>query len=159
MYCALLLFAAAKVVAYSDLWTILCWLALALVLLAKAMLEERGLRARFPGYSGYAKRVRRFIPGLFQLLRKPEAGAMNRACAPRWRAIGGVWRIGTNGARMVLPASVPGANSSTAFPAGKNAFNLIIRARHEADNFFRNRLNILPGVKQRKGFSARPRYK
>jgi protein-S-isoprenylcysteine O-methyltransferase Ste14 len=43
----------------------LCWLALALVLVAKAMLEERGLRALHAGYAEYAKRVRRFIPGLF----------------------------------------------------------------------------------------------
>jgi protein-S-isoprenylcysteine O-methyltransferase Ste14 len=65
MYSALLLFAAAEVVAYDDPWKILCWLALALVLLAKSVLEERGLRARFPGYTAYAKRVRRFIPGVF----------------------------------------------------------------------------------------------
>lgn len=65
MYCAVLLFAAAAVVAYADPWKILCWLALALVLLAKAMLEERGLRAQFPGYAQYAARVRRFIPRLF----------------------------------------------------------------------------------------------
>ena len=65
MYSALLLFAAAEVVAYADIWKIACWLALALVLVAKAMLEERGLRARHAGYAEYAKRVRRFIPGLF----------------------------------------------------------------------------------------------
>lgn len=65
MYSALLLFAAAEVVAYADPWKIACWIILALVLLAKALLEERGLRAAFPGYAAYAKRVRRFIPGLF----------------------------------------------------------------------------------------------
>lgn len=65
MYTAVLLFAAAEVLAYADLWKILCWLALALVLLAKAILEERGLREQHAGYAGYAKRVRRFIPGLF----------------------------------------------------------------------------------------------
>ena len=65
MYTALLLFAAAEVLAYRDLWKIACWIALALVLLAKAMLEERGLRALFPGYAAYARRVRRFIPGVF----------------------------------------------------------------------------------------------
>ena len=65
MYSALLLFAAAEVVAYGDPWKIACWLALALVLLAKTMLEERGLRARYPGYAEYARRVRRFIPGVF----------------------------------------------------------------------------------------------
>ena len=65
MYSAVLLFAAAEVVAYSDVWKISCWVALAAVLLAKSMLEERGLRALFPEYAAYAKRVRRFIPGVF----------------------------------------------------------------------------------------------
>ncbi|MHB8668237.1 MAG: methyltransferase family protein [Burkholderiales bacterium] len=65
MYSAVLLFAAAEVVAYRDLWKIACWIALALVLVAKAILEERGLRALFPDYAAYAKRVRRFIPGIF----------------------------------------------------------------------------------------------
>jgi protein-S-isoprenylcysteine O-methyltransferase Ste14 len=65
MYSAVLLFAAAEVVAYGDLWKIACWFILALVLLAKALLEERGLRAQFPGYAEYARRVRRFIPGVF----------------------------------------------------------------------------------------------
>lgn len=65
MYSAVLLFAAAEVVAYSDPWKIVCWFVLALVLLAKALLEERYLSALFPGYRAYAKRVRRFIPGVF----------------------------------------------------------------------------------------------
>lgn len=65
MYSALLLFAAAEVLAYADMRKIACWIALALVLLAKVLLEERGLRALFPGYAEYARRVRRFIPGVF----------------------------------------------------------------------------------------------
>lgn len=65
MYSALLLFAAAAVLVYGDAWKIVCWLALALVLLAKAVLEERALRAHYPGYAEYAQRVRRFIPGFF----------------------------------------------------------------------------------------------
>jgi protein-S-isoprenylcysteine O-methyltransferase Ste14 len=65
MYSALLLFAAAELVAYADPWKIACWLALALVLVAKAMLEEHGLRARHSGYAEYAQQVRRFIPGVF----------------------------------------------------------------------------------------------
>ena len=65
MYSAVLLFAAAAVLVYGDPWKIVCWIALALVLLGKTMLEERGLRALFPGYAEYAQRVRRFIPGLF----------------------------------------------------------------------------------------------
>ena len=65
MYAAVLLFAAAETVAYADAWKIIASLALALVLAAKAVLEERGLREQFPGYADYAKRVRRIIPGLF----------------------------------------------------------------------------------------------
>jgi protein-S-isoprenylcysteine O-methyltransferase Ste14 len=65
MYSALLLFAAAEVVAYRDIWKIACWIALALVLLGKVLLEERFLRACFPDYAEYARRVRRFIPGVF----------------------------------------------------------------------------------------------
>jgi protein-S-isoprenylcysteine O-methyltransferase Ste14 len=65
MYSAVLLFAAAEVIAYADMWKIAAWLALALVLLAKALLEERALRVLFPGYAAYARRVRRFIPGVF----------------------------------------------------------------------------------------------
>ncbi len=61
----MLLFAAAAVLVYADPWKIVCWIALALVLLAKVMLEERYLRATFPGYAEYARRVRRFIPGVF----------------------------------------------------------------------------------------------
>ncbi|GGM21136.1 methyltransferase family protein [Deinococcus aerophilus] len=35
------------------------------LLQAKAQYEERALRARFPQYAGYARRVRRFFPGLY----------------------------------------------------------------------------------------------
>jgi len=65
MYSALLLFAAAELLAYRDPWKIACWIALALVLLAKVLLEERYLRALFPDYAAYERRVRRFIPGVF----------------------------------------------------------------------------------------------
>ena len=65
MYSAVLLFAAAEVVAYRDVWKIACWFILALVLLVKVLLEERALRALFPAYAAYARRVRRFIPGVF----------------------------------------------------------------------------------------------
>lgn len=65
MYTAVLLFGAAATVAYADAWKIAAWLALALVLLAKAILEERGLRSQFSGYERYSANVRRFIPFLF----------------------------------------------------------------------------------------------
>jgi len=62
MYSAVLLFGAAEVIAYADGWKVAAWIALALVLLAKAVLEERGLRTQFAGYAAYAARVRRFVP-------------------------------------------------------------------------------------------------
>jgi len=65
MYSAVLLFASAELVAYRDPWKVLCWIALALVLLGKALLEERGLREQHADYAEYARRVRRFIPGVF----------------------------------------------------------------------------------------------
>jgi protein-S-isoprenylcysteine O-methyltransferase Ste14 len=36
-----------------------------IVLDGKARFEERRMRERFPGYEEYARRVRRFIPGLY----------------------------------------------------------------------------------------------
>ncbi len=65
MYCAVLLFALAAVCVYADALKVAAWFALALVLVGKALLEERGLAAKFDGYAEYTKRVRRFIPGLF----------------------------------------------------------------------------------------------
>lgn len=41
------------------------WLALCLVLNAKAAMEERLLCAAWPAYSGYMRRTRRFVPGLW----------------------------------------------------------------------------------------------
>jgi protein-S-isoprenylcysteine O-methyltransferase Ste14 len=40
-------------------------LALAVFFDRKAAGEERRLRARFPSYAGYARRVRRFLPGIY----------------------------------------------------------------------------------------------
>jgi protein-S-isoprenylcysteine O-methyltransferase Ste14 len=65
MYSAVLLFAAAEGLAYGDAWKLTAWLLLAIVLLAKAVLEERGLDRQFPGYAAYAARVKRLIPGVF----------------------------------------------------------------------------------------------
>ncbi len=65
MYSALLLFAAAEVIAYADALKLAAWLALALVLLCKSVLEERGLAVQFAHYPAYAARVRRLIPWVF----------------------------------------------------------------------------------------------
>jgi protein-S-isoprenylcysteine O-methyltransferase Ste14 len=65
MYGALLLFAAAEVIACDDTWKVAGWCALAVVLYAKSVVEERGLREKYADYARYSQRVRRFIPGLF----------------------------------------------------------------------------------------------
>jgi len=62
MYSALLLFAAAEVAAYADVWKLAAWLLLAAVLWGKTVLEERGLREKHADYAAYAGRVRRFVP-------------------------------------------------------------------------------------------------
>lgn len=64
MYSALLLFCAAEVLAYADLWKGLAFVLMVVVLWLKSGLEEQGLRAKFPDYPGYAARVKRFIPGV-----------------------------------------------------------------------------------------------
>ena len=64
MYAALLLFAAAMCFFYRDIWKLVVWAALALVLWIKSSIEERALRERFADYAHYARGVRRFIPGL-----------------------------------------------------------------------------------------------
>ncbi len=62
MYSAVLLFAAAETTAYHDPWKVVASALLVAVLLAKAVIEERHLAARYPEYAAYAARVRRFIP-------------------------------------------------------------------------------------------------
>ena len=63
----------ASVIALGFAWALLwqSWPALGLAVAqilffdAKARREERWLRARFPGYAAYVRRVKRFIPGLY----------------------------------------------------------------------------------------------
>jgi protein-S-isoprenylcysteine O-methyltransferase Ste14 len=57
MYSALLLAGAAA--------DALAWAALLAVLAAKALLEERGMRAAHPGYAAYCAGTRRFVPGVW----------------------------------------------------------------------------------------------
>lgn len=64
MYVALLIFAAAICFFYAAIFKLAASLVLALVLWIKTTLEERALCTRFPEYSDYARRVRRFIPGV-----------------------------------------------------------------------------------------------
>lgn len=65
MYAAVLLAGAGAVVANGDAIHAL-WLALlVLVLWIKIGREERLLRARYPGYADYRRRVKALVPGLF----------------------------------------------------------------------------------------------
>jgi protein-S-isoprenylcysteine O-methyltransferase Ste14 len=64
MYASLLVAGAGAVAARPDGVTIAAWLALAAVLGAKALAEERGL-AGDPAWVEYARRTRRFVPFLF----------------------------------------------------------------------------------------------
>lgn len=65
MYAALLLVMLAFVALDARPWRAGAWCALAAVLLAKAMREERYLLARFPEYAAYRRRTHRFIPDVF----------------------------------------------------------------------------------------------
>jgi protein-S-isoprenylcysteine O-methyltransferase Ste14 len=65
MYTAILLGAAAFVAVDSRFWRVAGWVALLAVLIAKAAREESYLRAKFPDYTQYASRTRRFVPFVF----------------------------------------------------------------------------------------------
>ncbi len=65
MYATLLLGMAGVAVGSHSLVQAGLWLALLVVLHFKAALEERLLCQRWPGYTAYAQRTRRFIPGLW----------------------------------------------------------------------------------------------
>ena len=64
MYSALMLAMAAFVIAEQSWLKLGLWCALALVLLAKASLEERLMRERFSEYENYQERTKRFVPWL-----------------------------------------------------------------------------------------------
>jgi protein-S-isoprenylcysteine O-methyltransferase Ste14 len=65
IYAALLLAAAGWALAWSSLPGALVWLVLALFFDRKSRHEEKMLVARYSEYPAYAKRVRRFVPGLY----------------------------------------------------------------------------------------------
>lgn len=65
MYTAVLLAMLAFAALDARPWRIGAWVALAAVLLAKSVREERFLLARFPEYAAYRARTHRFIPGVF----------------------------------------------------------------------------------------------
>jgi protein-S-isoprenylcysteine O-methyltransferase Ste14 len=65
MYAALLLAGAGtgRMATHAAAWA--CLVALAAVLVAKAIVEERALRQTFPDYAAYCARTWRILPGLF----------------------------------------------------------------------------------------------
>jgi protein-S-isoprenylcysteine O-methyltransferase Ste14 len=69
IYTGLLVGGLGLVVFGSSLWHIVTWLALLVLLAAKARWEERMLRARHPEFDQYAARVGRFLPGVGRLRR------------------------------------------------------------------------------------------
>jgi protein-S-isoprenylcysteine O-methyltransferase Ste14 len=62
MYTAVSLLGLACALALGSALAWLLWLVLSLVLLAKALLEERWMTALHPSYAHYQARTRRFIP-------------------------------------------------------------------------------------------------
>jgi protein-S-isoprenylcysteine O-methyltransferase Ste14 len=65
MYTTLLLAGVAAVRLSADAAAVAWWVGLAVVLVAKAAVEEKALMRRYPAYQAYRSRTRRFIPGLF----------------------------------------------------------------------------------------------
>ncbi|MEI7538690.1 MAG: methyltransferase [Comamonadaceae bacterium] len=65
MYSSVLLGAAALALLSSPLAGWAAWLALALVLFLKSLLEEAWLQQRHPGYAAYMQRSKRFLPRVF----------------------------------------------------------------------------------------------
>lgn len=62
MYTAVSLLGLACALALGSLLAWLLWLGLSLILLTKAVLEERWMTALHPAYADYQARTRRFIP-------------------------------------------------------------------------------------------------
>jgi protein-S-isoprenylcysteine O-methyltransferase Ste14 len=64
MYTAVLLAAAGAAAVPGQPLDAVLWLTLLGVLAAKAVIEERALRVRFPGYGDYMRQTTRFLPWL-----------------------------------------------------------------------------------------------
>ena len=69
IYLGLLMVAAGVAVHGASIWHLVGFVGLSVLLHIKAGFEERLLRAAYPGYESYARRVGRLIPKLSQLIR------------------------------------------------------------------------------------------
>ncbi|MCI0536607.1 MAG: isoprenylcysteine carboxylmethyltransferase family protein [Verrucomicrobiales bacterium] len=65
LYSSLMFASAGWSLAWSSGAALVASLALAILLDAKARLEEHWLREKFPDYAAYSQRVRRFVPWVF----------------------------------------------------------------------------------------------
>lgn len=65
IYLSVIVFAWAAVAAHLGVETVLLGLAITAGMVVRALLEERLLRAAYPEYPDYARRVRRFVPFIF----------------------------------------------------------------------------------------------
>ena len=65
LYTSLMFASIGWALAWSSWSALVAAAALAILLDAKARVEERWLRAKFPEYAAYARRVRRFIPMVY----------------------------------------------------------------------------------------------
>jgi protein-S-isoprenylcysteine O-methyltransferase Ste14 len=65
MYTAVLAFSLAALLSAPNMTAAMAFVLLGLVLLTKALLEERWMSLHHPQYRAYMKRTTRFIPGLF----------------------------------------------------------------------------------------------
>jgi protein-S-isoprenylcysteine O-methyltransferase Ste14 len=65
LYCSLILSGVGWSTLFGSIPAVMASVGLAILLDRKARLEERYLRERFPTYSAYARRVTRFVPGIY----------------------------------------------------------------------------------------------
>ncbi|MCE9592612.1 MAG: hypothetical protein K8S98_00325 [Planctomycetes bacterium] len=65
IYLSVIVFTWAAVATHLGVETVLLGLAITAGMVVRALIEERLLRAAYPAYADYARRVRRFVPFVF----------------------------------------------------------------------------------------------
>jgi len=74
IYSGLMILGAGQVISGASWWHLATWIALVILLAAKARWEERMLLDVHPEFADYASRVGRFIPGIGRWPRQSGAG-------------------------------------------------------------------------------------